>query len=78
MNGFIIGIEVDLRLIHLLPREDLLEDGDHVAYHLALPGLATDVHQEDKHLLRRDVVVDATLASKYPDGPSTKMFGLLR
>lgn len=78
MNGFIIGIEVYLRLVHLLPRKDLLEDGHHVAQHLALPGLAADVHQEDKHLLGRDLVVDATWRQEYPDGPSTRMFGLLR
>lgn len=60
MNGFIIGIEIDLRLIHFLSREDFLKDCHHIAQHLVLPGLATDIHQEDKNLLRGDFIVYAT------------------
>lgn len=60
MDGLIEGIEVDLRLIHFLIVQHLLERGDHVADHLALPGLATDIHKEDEHFLRRNLSINSS------------------
>ena len=60
MDGLIKGKEINLGLIHFLIVEDFLECGHHVADHFALPGLSTDIHQEDEHLFWWDLRVNAT------------------
>ena len=75
MDGLIKGIEVDLSLIHFLVAEYFLEGGHHIADHLALPGLPTDVHQEDEHLFGWELRVNSTLMIAYPVAPSTRYEG---
>jgi hypothetical protein len=59
MNGIIIGVKIDLSLVHVLARKNLFEHRHQIPQHLALPGLPTHVHQKDIGLLWRDLVVNS-------------------
>jgi hypothetical protein len=47
VDGVVVGVEVDERVVEVLPSQDVFEHADEVAEHAALGGLPRDVDEED-------------------------------
>lgn len=60
MDGLIIGIEVDLGLIHFFIVQYFLQSSHHIADHLALPCLPTDIHKKDEHFFRWNLSIHSS------------------